>query len=177
MKKKILTLLALLLTAVTGAWADEVTIGENTNNTTSVTPTNSLWGYSFVEQIYTASEIGTSGTITSISFHQSSENGGNPSAVAIYMKHVNKETFGSTDDYETVSASERLRAILPAISTARIKIIPFFPFTLIVLFLTPIIWDHTLETSMSNKIEPTSRLTLGLAPSPSLPSRSLGTPT
>ena len=108
MKKKILTLLALLLTAVTGAWADEVTIGENTNNTTSVTPTNSLWGYSFVEQIYTASEIGTSGTITSISFHQSSANGGNPSAVAIYMKHVNKETFGSTDDYETVSASDKV---------------------------------------------------------------------
>ena len=109
MKQKIFSLLVLLMTAVTGAWADEVTIGENTTtNTTYVTPTNSLWGYSFVEQIYTASEIGTSGTITSISFHQSSENGGNPSAVAIYMKHVNKETFESTDDYETVSASDKV---------------------------------------------------------------------
>ena len=109
MKQKIFSLLVLLVVAVTGAWADEVTIGDNTTTTTTyVTPTNSLWNYSFVEQIYTASEIGTSGTITSISFHQSSENGGNPSAVAIYMKHVNKETFGSTDDYETVSASDKV---------------------------------------------------------------------
>ena len=67
MKQKIFSLLVLLVVAVTGAWADEVTIGEN-STTTYYTPTNSLWGYSFVEQIYTASEIGTSGTITSISF-------------------------------------------------------------------------------------------------------------
>ena len=100
-------MLVLLMTAVTGAWADEVTIGENTT-TSNITPTRSLYGYSFVGQIYTASEIGTSGTITSIAFHQQSTAGGNPSAVAIYMKHVNKETFESTDDYETVSASDKV---------------------------------------------------------------------
>ena len=108
MKNKILSLLVLLLTAATGAWADEVTIGEGTGNT-HVTPTNSLWGFSFVEQIYTAAEIGMSGTIKSIAFHQlENSDGDNPSAVAIYMKHVDKETFEGVADYSTVSASDKV---------------------------------------------------------------------
>ena len=108
MRNKILSLLVLLLTAATGAWADEVVIGEGTGNT-HVTPTNSLWGFSFVEQIYTAAEIGMSGTITSIAFHQlENGDGDNPSVVAIYMKHVDKETFEGVADYSTVSASDKV---------------------------------------------------------------------
>ena len=71
MKKKVFSLMMTLLLAFIGvAKADVVTIGEGTS-TTYYGPFNSLWGYSFVEQIYTADEIGTAGTITSISFNMS----------------------------------------------------------------------------------------------------------
>ena len=46
-----------------------VTIGEETGATARVTlPVNTYWYYSLSEQIYTANEIGISGTINSISF-------------------------------------------------------------------------------------------------------------
>ena len=52
MKKKVFSLMMTLLLAFMGvAKADVVTIGDGTS-TTYVTPFNSLWGYSFVEQIY-----------------------------------------------------------------------------------------------------------------------------
>ena len=72
MKKKVFSLMMTLLLAFMGvAKADVVTIGDGTS-TTYVTPFNSLWGYSFVEQVYTADEIGTAGTINAISFNMSS---------------------------------------------------------------------------------------------------------
>ena len=50
MKKKVFSLMMTLLLAFMGvAKADVVTIGDGTS-TTYVTPFNSLWGYSFVEQ-------------------------------------------------------------------------------------------------------------------------------
>ena len=71
MKKKVFSLMMTLLLAFMGvAKAEVVTIGEGTS-TTYVTPFNSLWGYSFVEQIFTADEIGTAGTINAISFSKS----------------------------------------------------------------------------------------------------------
>ena len=104
MKKKIFSLLVLLAAAVSGAWADEVMIGnEATTTTTYVTPYNSLWGFSYVEQVYTADEIGMAGTISSIAFCLSSVSD-QTSEYDIFMKHVTRETFESVTDYEPVTA-------------------------------------------------------------------------
>ncbi len=81
-----------------------IEIGDGTS-TTYVTPFNSLWGYSFVEQIYTAEEIGTSGTITSIGFNMQSENE-QTNEVEIFMKNVSRDSFSSNMDYEPVTASD-----------------------------------------------------------------------
>ena len=82
---------------------ETVTIGEGTE-TTYVTPFNSLWGYSFVEQIYLASEIGTDGNITAVRFYLSS--GTQTNDITLYMKNVTRSTFSSSTDYEPVSASD-----------------------------------------------------------------------
>ena len=102
MKNKILSLLVLLLTAATGAWAEEVTIGEGTGNT-YYTPYNSLWGYSYVQQVYTADEIGMAGTINSIAFCLFTESD-QTSEFDIFMKHVTRENFASNMDFEPVTA-------------------------------------------------------------------------
>jgi len=72
--------------------------------TSSNSPYNSLWGYSFVEQIYTAEEIDMTGTITSISFNNSSS--GQTTNITVYMKLVTRSSFSSTSDYETVTAAD-----------------------------------------------------------------------
>ena len=105
MKKKVFSLMMMLLLAFMGvAKADVVTIGDGTS-TTSRVPFNSLWGYSFVEQIYTADEIGTAGTINSISFNMQSTSAATHQ-VDVFMKAVTRTTFSSTPDYETVTASD-----------------------------------------------------------------------
>ena len=71
-------------------------------------PFNSLYGYSFVEQIYTAAEIGTSGQITSVSFYHkpSSTTTAQTNDIVLYMKQVSRSTFASAADYETVTAAD-----------------------------------------------------------------------
>ena len=102
-------LLCILLTALLGfsgltlSAQQIVEIGTGTS-TTSNTPFNSLWGYSFVEQIYTAEEIDMTGTITSISFNNSSS--GQTNNMTVYMKLVTRSSFSSTSDYETVTAAD-----------------------------------------------------------------------
>ncbi|MBR0540329.1 MAG: hypothetical protein IJK36_08945, partial [Bacteroidales bacterium] len=105
MKKKVFSLMMTLLLAFMGvAKAEVVTIGEGTS-TTYVTPFNSLWGYSFVEQIFTADEIGTAGTINAISFNMSSTDS-QTNQVDVFMKAVTRTSFSGTSDYETVTASD-----------------------------------------------------------------------
>ncbi len=105
MKKKVFSLMMMLLLAFMGvAKAEVVTIGEGTS-TTYVTPFNSLWGYSFVEQIFTADEIGTAGTINAISFNMSSTDS-QTNQVDVFMKAVTRTSFSGTSDYETVTASD-----------------------------------------------------------------------
>ena len=99
--------MTLLLAFIGVAKAEVVTIGDGTS-TTYVTPFNSLWGYSFVEQIYTASEIGTAGTINSISFNLSS--GSQTNQIEVFMKNVSRSAFSGSTDYETVSASDMVLA-------------------------------------------------------------------
>jgi hypothetical protein len=105
MKKKVFSLMMTLLLAFIGvAKADVVTIGEGTS-TTYYGPFNSLWGYSFVEQIYTADEIGTAGTITSISFNMSSTSE-ETNSVDVFMKNVSRTQFSDNTDWEPVTASD-----------------------------------------------------------------------
>ena len=105
MKKYLLILLTVLLGL--GTWQssaqETVEIGTGTG-TTYYGPYNSLWGYSFVEQIYTAEEIDMTGSITSISFNNSSS--GQTNNITVYMKLVNRSSFSSSSDYETVTAAD-----------------------------------------------------------------------
>ena len=105
MKKKVFSLMMTLLLAFIGvAKADVVTIGDGTG-TTYYGPYNSLWGYSYVEQVYTASEIGTAGTINAISFNMSSTDS-QTNAVDVFMKNVSRTNFSGNTDWEPVTASD-----------------------------------------------------------------------
>ncbi len=105
MKKKVFSLMMMLLLAFMGvAKAEVVTIGEGTS-TTYVTPFNSIWGYSFVEQIFTADEIGTAGTINAISFNMSSTDS-QTNQVDVFMKAVTRSSFSDATDYEAVTAND-----------------------------------------------------------------------
>ena len=106
MKKKVFSLMMTLLLAFVGvARADVVTIGDGTG-TTYYCPFNSLWGYSFVEQVYTASEIGTAGTINAISFNLRASDAAYSTAVDVFMKNVSRTNFSGSTDWETVTASD-----------------------------------------------------------------------
>ena len=107
MKKKVFSLMMTLLLAFMGvAKADVVTIGEGTS-TTYWCPFNSLYGYSFVEEIYTAEEVGMAGNITSISFDLSqSYSSEQTNDVVLYMKNVSRSTFSSNSDWETVTSGD-----------------------------------------------------------------------
>ena len=106
MKKKVFSLMMMLLLAFIGvAKAEVVTIGEGTS-TTYVTPFNSLWGYSFVEQIFTADEIGTAGTINAISFNLRESDAAQTNSVDVFMKAVTRSSFSGATDYEAVTAND-----------------------------------------------------------------------
>jgi uncharacterized repeat protein (TIGR02543 family) len=101
-----LTLLALLSMPWVSNAQETVTIGTGTG-TTYVTPFNSLWGYSFVEQIYLASEIETNGNITAVRFYLgTAPSGVQTNNITLYMKNVTRSTFSSATDYEPVTASD-----------------------------------------------------------------------
>ena len=107
MKKKVFSLMMTLLLAFIGvAKAETIEIGTGTS-TTYYVPFNSLYGYSFTEQVYSASDIGTAGSITSISFHLgSSYSTEQTNQIALYMKNVSRSSFSSTSDYETVTTGD-----------------------------------------------------------------------
>jgi len=90
-------------TEVVTPGTSEVTIGSG-NSTYAYLPTNAYYNYSLTEQIYTAAEIGQSGTITSISFKVSNAKSATRS-IALYMKHTTKTAFTGKRDWETVASS------------------------------------------------------------------------
>ena len=102
--KLILFLMLALFGSTSFLRADEVVIGDGTA-TTYYAPFNSLWGYSFVEQVYLADEIGTAGTINSISFNMS-EAADFTSEFDIFMKNVSRDAFASDTDFEPVVAGD-----------------------------------------------------------------------
>ena len=89
-----------------GGNRDQVVIGDGTS-TTYVTPFNSLWGYSFVEQIFTADEIGMAGTINSIAFNMQSTSPATHD-IEIFMVNTDRAEFATTDDYVTVTAGDKV---------------------------------------------------------------------
>ena len=108
--KKHLSIL-LLLAALLVPWASwsqtTVTIGSSTSTTTQYTlPVNMFYNYSLTQQIYTADEIGTPGTITSIAFEYTNTSSFSMSGVKLYMKNVSKNEFTSTTDMVQVSNSD-----------------------------------------------------------------------
>ena len=106
MKKVFLTLTMLLFAFMGTMRADEVTIGnleDAANN--SYLPMNSLYEYSFTEQIYTAEEIGTAGTINSITMWMYGNENLYTMPFDIYMVEVDKDAFEGTSDWVAVTAS------------------------------------------------------------------------
>ena len=130
----------LLLAFVGVAKAEVVTIGDGTS-TTYVTPFNSLWGYSFVEQIFTADEIGTAGTINAISFNMQSTSE-QTNQVEVFMKAVSRNSFSGSTDYA------------PPLLTRSCRITATVPTRI------PMTWVRTAATSTPHLTVQTSRLTL-----------------
>jgi len=81
----------------------DVTIGSG-SSTNAYIPTYAYYKYSLTEQIFTAAEIGQSGTITAISFKVSNAKSATRT-LAVYLKHTTKTAFTSKKGWESVSSS------------------------------------------------------------------------
>ena len=98
-------LLIAMLCVAGGAWADEVEIGTDggtTNNT--YLPGYNYYNYSWTQQIYTADEIGTAGTINSIAFQNTGAE--KTRNYKIYMQLTDKETFADGTDWVAMSDAD-----------------------------------------------------------------------
>ena len=104
MKRTSLLMMWLMLIGFSMANATEVVVGtQESNKLTNWFPTNPFNAYSLSQQIYTASDLGsTSGSITSISFYRdwTSESIDNleMSGLKLYMKATSKSAFSSNTD-------------------------------------------------------------------------------
>ena len=85
-------------------FSDGLVVGDGSTITNNYLPSYSYFCYSLTQQIYTASELGESGNITSIAFY----NGGaeKTRTYDFYLKTTAKSSFSSNTDWETVSASD-----------------------------------------------------------------------
>lgn len=89
-----------------GTAPGDVVIGTGTS-TTYMVPFNSLYGYSFTEQIYPVSEVGAEGQIYAVSFYLGTSNSAaQTNSIDLYMKNVTRSTFSSDTDYEPVAAGD-----------------------------------------------------------------------
>ena len=69
-------------------------------------PSYNYYNYSLTQQIYTAAEIGTAGTINSIAFFN--EGSEKTRTYDIYLKHTTKSSFSSKTDWITVAAADKV---------------------------------------------------------------------
>ena len=110
MKNKFLFSMMLFLLACFGAVrADVVQIGET--GSLGNLPIKPDWPYCLTQQIYDADEIGTSGTISAISFYFVPTEGAEAFSLdgfQFYMKNVDKEVFANDTDMEPLSASDKV---------------------------------------------------------------------
>lgn len=102
MKKSLFLTLMLSLALSHPLVAEEVTVG--TGYLSDVFPFSTNSKYSTTETIYTASELGGSGTITSISYNSLSSGVALDSEVKIYMGHKAEDGFSSVSDNMPASA-------------------------------------------------------------------------
>jgi hypothetical protein len=82
-----------------------VEIGEATT-INNYLPSYNYYNYSLTQQIYTAAEIGTAGTINSIAFFN--EGSEKTRTYDIYLKHTTKSSFSSNTDWITVAATDKV---------------------------------------------------------------------
>ena len=106
-KKLILFLMVLLFGSANFLRADEVTIGslEGAANN-SYLPMNSLYEYSFPQQIYTAEEIGMAGTINAVTMWLYGNANLYTMPFDIYMVEVDKDAFENTSDWVAVTTAD-----------------------------------------------------------------------
>ena len=102
LRRRAALLLLALFCSLTSAWALEVTIGDGGTQTNRYLPFCSQNNYGWTQQIYTAAEIGTAGTIKSIAFKNTGPE--NTRNLSLYMVHTDKDSF--TDDLVAVSAGD-----------------------------------------------------------------------
>ncbi len=108
MKNRFLLSIVLMLLCFSAARAEVVTLGSGTN-TNSALPFPANWKYNFTQQIYTSTEIGTTGSITSIAFYaESSSSSTHIRNLNVYMSLTDKSSFSSAADWETVSESNKV---------------------------------------------------------------------
>ena len=93
----------LMLIGFSFANATDVVVGtQESNKLTNLFPTNPYTAYSLTEQIYTPAEIGTNGSITSISFYRDwtseSVDELNMPGLKLYMKHTTSSRFNNNTD-------------------------------------------------------------------------------
>ncbi len=84
----------------------EVAIGSGTS-ADSYLPTYAYYNYSLTQQIYTAAEVGQTGTITKIAFKVSNSKS-TTRTLDVYLKHTSKTSFTSTTGWESVSSSDKV---------------------------------------------------------------------
>ncbi len=82
-----------------------IEIGQGTTTHTNL-PSYNYYKYSMTEQIYTADEIGTAGTINSIAFYN--EGAEKTRTYDFYLKATTKSSFSSKTDWVTVAASDKV---------------------------------------------------------------------
>ena len=88
-------------------FAQGVEIGEFTTTTTNTyLPSYNYYNYSLTQQIYTAEEIGSAGTINWIAFYN--EGVEKTRTYDFYLKATEKTSFSSNDDWITVDASDKV---------------------------------------------------------------------
>ena len=105
MKRK--SLLLLLMLALCMPWAakaaDVVQIGGSTSAHDHHAPLNLYYKSYMNQMIYTAEEIGMKGKITNIQFQYAYTDGVNSANFKVYMKHVSRNAFSSTTNWEDPS--------------------------------------------------------------------------
>lgn len=101
----------LMLIGFSFANATDVVVGtQESNKLTNLFPTNPYTAYSLTEQIYTPAEIGTNGSITSISFYRDwtseSVDELNMPGLKLYMKHTTSSKFNNNTDMIALNESD-----------------------------------------------------------------------
>ncbi len=83
-----------------------IVIGDGGSATNDYLPSYSYYNYALTQQIYTADEIGTSGTITSISFYN--DGAEKTRSYDIYLVDTQKTAFDNANDWITVTEDQKV---------------------------------------------------------------------